>query len=59
MAEGSFIEIDDYIDGRWVTRRYSRVGAENLFHQLAQALGVRAISRPDEPSADRLRVLVE
>lgn len=59
MRDEDFIEIENYEDGRWITRRYPRSVAVGLFQQLAQALGEPAYLQQVEPVEGRLKVLVE
>lgn len=39
MSTPKFIEVEDYINGRWVTRTYPREQLVNLWKQIGQVLG--------------------
>jgi len=60
MNSPEFIEIEDYIEGKWVSRIYPRLAAVSLMKQLQRGLGELAPSEQFEPVQEApLKVLVD
>jgi hypothetical protein len=59
MGIEDIIEVDYYVEGKWLTRRLPWTVAEREYRLLGQALGVHEHPQPAAIPADRLKVYVD